>query len=99
MAEEILEIDGNDIRLVNFNFTGDLDTGLLIDNTPAATVVQESGPTGGTLTLDNISVTSPDVQCLVTSDGVKGEYVVLCTVTDDGATQQTFIGRGKVVVC
>ena len=91
LAPEIILHDAEQDKLINFDFTDDLDTGRALTGTPLIT-------TSAGLTLTVKITSGVNAQCLLGAGATPGEYVVKCIATDDGATVQTFVGRGRVIV-
>ena len=91
LSKEIIDLDAEEQKVIDFVFTEDLDTGTALTGTPLIT-------TSDGLTLTLKSTSSDRAQVLLNSGATPGLYVVKCIATDDGSTTQTYVGRGRVRV-
>jgi len=91
LASEIISLDTEEEKLIHFDFSEDLDAGRVLTGTPTIT-------TSAGLTITFPTSSGDKAQCLLNTGATAGTYIVKCIATDDGATTQTFVGRGTVKV-
>ena len=91
LAKEIIDLDTEEEKIIDFDFSGDLDTGRALTGTPLITT--DSG-----LTLSSKVVSGSIAQVLLNAGATVGRYIIKCVVEDDGGTVQTYVGRGTVIV-
>ena len=92
LADEIIFLDNEEKKTIQFDFSGDLDTGEELDS--AAIPAFSASPDEMTITLatasDNIA------QCTITTTTV-GLYTLKCIAGVSGSAHQ-YVGRGKIRV-
>ena len=93
LAAETVTKDTGEVKLINFDFSGDLDSED-IDGIPTMTI--EVGGDG--LTIGTVTGSVKKAQALFSSGTAGTIYTILCTVVSNGSPAQTFIGRGKINV-